>query len=154
MKLSSWVTEGSRSSPARCFWTACATKNSTIARPIAIRARCCLRASSLEEEFHLHAGELDDVMILERVRRRADLLPVHVGARRALDVGDEVALRPARKDRDLHARLAERSERLGELELLAGVGARQELDRAARLAGGGRRRGGGGPAGPLRGTAR
>src|SRR3954452_9368177 len=110
MKLSSCVMEGSRSSPARCFWRACATKNSTIARPIAIRARCRLRASSLEEEFHLDAGELDDVVVLEPMGRRADLLAVHVGPRRALDVGDEVALRPARQDRHLLPGLAERGE--------------------------------------------
>ena len=51
-------------------------------------------------------------------------------------MGDEVALRAARQHRDLHAGLAERGERLGELELLAGVGAREELDRAERLAAG------------------
>ena len=75
-------------------------------------------------------------MILQRVRRRADLLAVDLGTRRALDVGDEVALRPARQHRDLHAGLAERGERLGELELLAGVAARKQLDRAERLAAG------------------
>src|SRR4051812_42887042 len=140
MKLSSWVMKGSRPSRVGYIWAACAKHSSTIARPIAIRARCCLRVSSLEEEFHLHAGELDDVVILEPVGRRADLLAVHVGPRRALDMGDEVALRPAREDRHLHARLAERGERLGELELLAGVRPREKLDRAERLAGWARRR--------------
>src|SRR3989442_11208720 len=103
-------------------------KNSVIASPIAIRTRCCFRASGLEEEFHLHACELDDVMVLERVRRRPDLLAVHVGAVRALDVSDEITLRAAGEDRHLHARLTERGERLGELELLAGVRAGEQLD--------------------------
>src|SRR5918992_4988918 len=126
--LSSCETKASRPSRVGYSFMACATNNSTIARPIAIRTRCCFRASGLQEKFHLHAGELDDVVILERVRRRADLLPVHVGAGGALDMGDEVALRAAGEHRHLHARLAERGERLGELELLAGVGAREKLD--------------------------
>src|SRR5262245_66228748 len=140
MMLSSCATKASQPAPVRCFSIACTTKNSTIARPIAIRARCFLRASGLQEEFHLHARELDHVVVLERVRRRADLLAVHVWARRALDVGDEVALRTAGEDCDLHAGLAERGERLGELELLACIGAGQELDRAERLPRGARRR--------------
>src|SRR3954465_1304576 len=118
MKLSSWVMKASRPSRVGYMWAACATNNSTIARPIAIRARCRLRVSSLEEEFHLDAGELDDVVVLEPMGRRTDLLAVHAGPRRTLDVGDEIALRPAREDRHLHAGLAECGERLAELELL------------------------------------
>src|SRR2546425_479101 len=136
MMLSSWVTKGSLPSRVGYFSITCATKNSMIARPIAIRTRCCFRASGLEEEFHLHACELDDVMVLERVRRRPDLLAVHVGAVRALDVSDEITLRAAGEHRDLYAGLAERGERLGGLELLAGVCARQEVGRAERLPGG------------------
>src|SRR3954470_21129407 len=92
-----------------------------------------LPPSSLQKEFHLHAGELDHVVVLERSRRRSDLLAVQRRARRAFDVGNKVALRPARQHRDLNARLAERGERLIELELLAGVAAREELDRAQWL---------------------
>src|SRR3989449_10208913 len=120
MMLASWVTKGSLPSRVGYFSITCATKNSMIARPIAIRTRCCFRASGLEEEFHLDAGELDDVVVLERVRRRPDLLAVHVGTVGALDVSDEIPLRPPREHGDLNARLAERGERLGELELLAG----------------------------------
>src|SRR5258706_4414169 len=110
-------------------------KSSVIARPIAILAMFCFRtALGLEEEFHLHAGQLDHVVVLERVRRGADFLAVDGGTLVAFDVREEVALRPAREHRDLHAGLAERGERLGELELLAGVAAREELDGAERLA--------------------
>src|SRR5438105_13633937 len=141
MMWSSCETNGSLPSSVGYFSITWATKNSVIASPIAIRTRCCFRASGLEEEFHLHAGELDDVVVLERVRRRPDLLAVHVGTVGALDVSDEIPLRPPRQHGDLNAGLAERSEWLGELELLAGVRAGQELDRAERLAGGlGRRR--------------
>src|SRR5207244_4086992 len=136
MMWSSCETKGSLPSSVGYFSAAWPMKNSVIASPIAIRTRCCFRASGLEEEFHLHAGELDDVVVLERVRRRPDLLAVHVGAVGALDVSDEIPLRAAGEHRDLYAGLAERGERLGELELLAGVGARQELDRAERLPGG------------------
>src|SRR5262252_6164496 len=97
------------------------TKNSVIATPSAMRTMCCFMRppavdlrrrlggprrrellretprSSLQEEFHLHAGELDHVVILERGRRRTDLLAVYRRARRAFDVGDEVALRAARQ---------------------------------------------------------
>src|SRR5262245_15650185 len=139
MMLSSCATKGRRPSRVGYIPTACTTNSSTIARPIAIRAWRCLRASALQEEFHLHPGELDHVVILERVRRGTDLLAVHVGARRAFDVGDEVALRTAGQDRHLHAGLAERRERLGELELLAGIRPRKKLDRAERLARGARR---------------
>ena len=52
--------------------------------------------SALEEEFHLHARELDDIVILERVRRRADLLAVHRRSIRAFDVSKEIALRAPR----------------------------------------------------------
>src|SRR6267378_2595535 len=101
----------------------------------------CRSASSLQEEFHFHAGQLDHVVILERVRRGADLLAIDRGPVGPFHVRDEVALRPAGQHRDPDAGLAERSERLGELELLAGVGARQQLDGAERLRRLGGRRG-------------
>src|SRR5580765_6712030 len=113
-------------------------KNSVIARPTAIRTMCCFRGASellgLQEKFHLDAGELDHVVILERVRGGADLLAVHLGTLVAFDMGDEVALRPPRQHRDLNTGLAERGERLGELELLAGIPTGEQLDRAERLA--------------------
>src|SRR5919108_2489006 len=106
MMLSSCETKGSLpsglkyQSPIRYQWAAWPIKNSVIASPIAIRTRCCFRASGLEEEFHLDAGELDDVVVLERVRRRPDLLAVHVGTVGALDVSDEIPLRPPRQHGD------------------------------------------------------
>src|SRR5690606_38764706 len=60
------------------------------------------KPSGLEEKFHLHAGELDDIVVLEGVRGGADLMPVHRGAARAFDVSDEITLRPASKYRYLH----------------------------------------------------
>src|SRR6267378_1114345 len=130
MMLSSWVTK-----PMRSLRSASPTKNSTIARPSPILTMCCLRSalSGLQEEFHLDAGQFDDVVVLEGMGRGADFLAVDGGTLRAFDVGDEVALRPAGEHRDLHAGLAERSEGLGELELPAGVTAGQELDRAEGL---------------------
>src|SRR5688572_5172324 len=121
MKCSSFETKARRPSCVGYLPAACTTNSSTIARPIAMRARCRLRASGLQEKFHLHAGKLDDVVVLERVRRGADLLAVDVGARGALDVRDEVALGPPGQHRHLDTWLAQRSERLGELELLARV---------------------------------
>src|ERR671939_1769839 len=92
------------------------TKNPTIARPSPILARCCLSVglSGLQEEFHLDAGQFDDVVVLERVGRGADLLAVDRGALVAFDVGDEITLRPASEDRHLHAGLPERGEGLSE----------------------------------------
>src|SRR5260221_2672622 len=122
-------------------------ENSVIARPMAMRTMCCFMlppadgrsrrgwsrpGSAFEEEFHLHAGKLDDVMVLERGRRRADLLAIHCRAVRALDMSDEVALRPARQHRHLHPGLAERRERLVQLQLLACVAPREGLH-VARL---------------------
>src|SRR5690606_13330128 len=46
----------------------------------------------------------------------------------ALDMGDEVAVRPAGDHRDLAARLAERGQRLGELQLPPGIGTAEHLD--------------------------
>src|SRR5882672_3498328 len=137
MMLSSWVTK-----PMRSLRSASPTKNSTIARPSPILARCCLRSalSGLQEEFHLDAGQFDDVVVLEGMGRGADFLAVDAGTLHAFDVGDEVALRPPGEHGDLHARLAERGERLGELELLAGVAAGEELDRTQRLSAGRLRR--------------
>src|SRR5258706_4918100 len=120
--------------PTRYWYTAWPAKNSVIDSPIRILARCCL-TSGLVEELHLDAGDLDQIVVLERVRRRTDGLAVHGRTLRALDVGDEVALRAARQHGDLHAGLAERGERFRELELLAGIPARWQLDGAKRLRG-------------------
>src|SRR5258706_3296063 len=103
-------------------------KNSVMASPARIRTRYGFTqssggparpedptASALVEELHLDARDLDQVVVLERVRRGADRLAVDGGALRAFHVGDEIALRPAREHSHLHARLAQGGERLGEL---------------------------------------
>src|SRR4051812_50185742 len=90
--------------------------------------------SALQKEFHLDAGQFDDVVVLEGMGRGADLLAVDRGALVAFDMRYEVALRPAGEHGHLHAGLAERGERLGELELLAGVAARKKLNGAEGLA--------------------
>src|SRR6185295_7959119 len=117
----------------------CPRKSSVIARPIPILAiwRFSL---GLQEEFHLDACKLDHVVVLQRVRRRPDLLAVDRRAARAFNVGDEVALRTPGQHRHLGAGLAERGERLRQLEFFAGIGAREELDRTERLAWPGSRR--------------
>src|ERR1051325_8355247 len=142
MMLSSRVTK-----PMRSSRNASPTKKSTIARPRAILTICCFSVglSGLQEEFHLDAGQFDDVVVLERMRRRADFLSVRGGAPRAFDMRDEVSLRTPGEHGDLHARLAERREGLGEFELLAGVAPREKLDRTeglSRFSRGGRSRSG------------
>src|SRR5690348_3784225 len=122
MKLSSWVTNLTGYRPSA--WP---TRKSTIARPSPILTRCCLSfgLSGLQEEFHLDAGQFNDVVILEGVGRGADFLAVDRGPLVAFHMGDEIALRAPGEHRDLYAGLAERGEGLGELELLAGVAARK-----------------------------
>src|SRR5690349_5604297 len=103
-------------------------KKSVMTKPARIRARRCFtqssgartrrRPSALVEKLHLDARDLNEIVIFQRVRRRADRLAVDGGALGAFHVGDEVALRPAREHGDLHPRLAEGGEGLGELELL------------------------------------
>src|SRR5215472_15423553 len=99
-----------------------------MAKPRTIRTSCRFTWSSggparpgdptpsvLVEELHLDARYLDQVVVLERMRRGPDCLAVDGGALRAFHVGDEVALRPTREHRHLNAGLAERGERLREL---------------------------------------
>src|SRR5436853_7320736 len=137
MMLSRRVTK-----PLRSSRNASPTKKSTIARPRAILTMCCLSVglSGLQEEFHLDAGQFDDVVVLERMGRRADFLAVHRGAARAFDMRDEVSLGTPREHGDLDARLAERREGLGQLELLAGVAPGEKLDRTEGLSRFSRRR--------------
>src|SRR5271170_2328672 len=47
----------------------------------------------------------------------------------ALDMGDEMAVRTARNDRDLHARFTQRGQVLGQLEFLTRIRSGQNLDR-------------------------
>src|SRR6185436_6029285 len=114
----------------------CPRKKRQIASPSAIRTICCFtrpRPSALEEEFHLHAGQLDDVVVLQRVRRVADRLAIDRRLLRAFHMRDEVAVRAEREHRFLHVWLAERRQRLRELALLTGVRSREVLDHAGHL---------------------
>src|SRR5882672_3896591 len=126
MMLSSWV--------MNLIWNsfaACPRNTSVTMRPSAMRTMCCFRhppllrvcgpGSRLDEEFHLNPGQLDDVVIVQSVGLGVQGLAVQHGKARTLDVGDEEPLRAARDDRHLHSRLAERRERLGQVELLARV---------------------------------
>ena len=81
------------------------------------------RGSGLQEEFHLHPGKFDHVMVIQRVRLGVEGLAVYDRKACALYVGDEKALRPTRDDGHLDAGFAERRERLGEIELLARIAA-------------------------------
>src|SRR5947207_16001497 len=115
MMLSSWSMN-----PRWYRSVVCPRKKRQIASPSAIRTICCFtrpRPSALEEEFHLHAGQFDHVVILQRVRRVADRLAVYGGLLRAFDVRDEVAMRAACEHRDLHAGLPERRQRLLDAQL-------------------------------------
>src|SRR5437867_10431865 len=91
------------------------------------------RGSGLEEEFHLDPGKFDHVMVIQRVRLGVEGLAVYDRKARSLYVRDEKALRPTRDDGHLDAGFAERRERLGEIELLAGVDSRKKLQRGIFL---------------------
>ncbi len=87
-------------------------------------------SSLAQEEAHLHAGELNDVVVLQLARLSADRHAVHereAFGLAALDVHDVVALGAPRDGGNLHARTAERRQRFDELELAAGERARQHL---------------------------
>ena len=66
------------------------------------------------------------------VRLGIDRLPVNRRELRPLDVGDERALRTPCDDRHLDPRLAQRSQRLGQIKLAPGIGPIQDLDRTVR----------------------
>src|SRR6266853_1611128 len=68
-------------------------------------------------------------MVVQGVRLRVEGLAVHDRKARSLYVGDEKALGPTRDDGNLDAGFAERRERLGEIEFLAGVDSREKLQR-------------------------
>src|SRR6266571_3032868 len=129
MMLSSWAMNPIWESLAAC------PKNTSVTnKPSAIRTMCCFKLpppgqlaarpeSALDEKFHLDPGDLDDVVIVQGMRLRVDGLAVDYGEARSFDVGDEIPLRSARDDGDLNAGLAEGRERLGQFQLLAGIGA-------------------------------
>src|SRR5258708_11850408 len=72
-------------------------------------------------------------MVVQGVRLRVEGLAVYDRKARSLYVGDEKALGPTRDDGNLDTGFAERRERLGEIELLAGVDSREKLQRGIFL---------------------
>ena len=77
-------------------------------------------ALRLEEEFHLYAGNFDQIMIAKLQRLATHGSPIDGGEIRALDVGDEKPIRPPRDHRDLHARFADGGEILGQIKRASG----------------------------------
>src|SRR5687768_12624231 len=92
----------------------------------------------LEEEFHLYARELDDVVVVQLMRLRIERLAVDHRHSRTLDMGNKIAMRPPRDYGHLDPGLAEGGQVLDELELFAGRRSGQNLDRSelVRLLGG------------------
>src|SRR5579862_475154 len=85
--------------------------------------------SRLVEELHLHAGDLDQVVIAELASLGPEGAAVQCRVGGALHVSDEVAVRSLGDDGDLHARLADRGEVLGQVERATRGCAREHLDR-------------------------
>ena len=81
----------------------------------------------LKEKFHLYAGELDYIVILQEARLRIQSMPVHLGGGCALDVSDEIALGPTGNDGNLYTRLAQGGEVLHQVEFLSGPGTAENL---------------------------
>ena len=73
----------------------------------------------LEKEFHLHPCQFDDIVIIERVCLRVQCFAVDDGKAGAFDMRDEVTLRTARDDGNLHAGFAQGGQILGEFEFPA-----------------------------------
>src|SRR6185295_5270636 len=92
-------------------------------------SRSCPPRLLFQEKLHLHAGELDHVVVVQLVRLRIQRLAVHHREITAFDVRYEIALGAARDDRHLDAGLAQRREVLGELQLLAHARPGEDLDR-------------------------
>src|SRR5580704_11114191 len=85
---------------------------------------------SADEESHLDARQLDDVVVGELARLLADRRAVD--QRKLIlvlvvDADDEIAFRTARDGGHLYARAAQCRQCLGELELAPGKGTRQHL---------------------------
>ena len=74
----------------------------------------------LEEEFHLYAGDFDQIMVAQLQRLATHRGAVDGGKICALDVGDEKPARPSRDHRDLHAWFANGGEILGQIERASG----------------------------------
>ena len=85
------------------------------------------------EEPHLHARQLDHVVVDQAAGLGADRRAIDqriVVGPVGLDVHDVEAVGAARDGGDLHARAAQRGQRLGQLQLAAGECAGQHLQLA------------------------
>src|SRR5271170_5621507 len=82
------------------------------------------------EKSHLHASQLDDIIVGQPPRLGTDWHAVderEVIFLLAIDMDNEVAAGPSRDGRHLYARTSERGQGLGQFQLAAGKGARQHL---------------------------
>src|ERR1700722_15162819 len=110
--------------------------NSNAAESLPNRRRPLERHQPLAlEEPHLPARELPPIVVVQPSSLRSDRYTVDlriVVFLAAVHVHDEVAFGAAGNGRNLHARTAQSSERLGELEFAAGKGAAQHLELGLR----------------------
>ena len=89
-----------------------------------VRRRQATDPGLLVEKFHLGPGDLDNIVIVQRVRLGIERLAVDHRKIRTFNVRDEIALRAAGDDRHLHSRLAKGGKRLGQQKFLADICAR------------------------------
>lgn len=85
------------------------------------------RASGSEKKLHLHASQLNDVVVLQLMRLRAQRFTVNNGEIGTLDMRNEKTLRSFCDNGDLNSRLADSGERLAERQLSAGIRAGKYL---------------------------
>jgi hypothetical protein len=71
--------------------------------------RAASNFSGFEEEFHLYAGQLDNVMVAQLMRLGIKRLAIHHREIGTFHVGNEVTMWPLGNDRDLNTRFAQRS---------------------------------------------
>ena len=92
------------------------------------QAFLCRQIGRRIDELHLHAGQLDHVLVAQWVRGRTEVGAVDSREHLALDMRDEVAGWPARDHGDLVAGTADGRERLYRRQFAARIGAAQDLD--------------------------
>ena len=63
--------------------------------------------SALEEELHLHASQVDDVVVLQLLCLCIQRFAINHRVAGALDMGNEIALRTLGDNRDLNAWLTQ-----------------------------------------------
>ena len=62
----------------------------------------------LQEEFHFHTSQFDDIVVVELMCLSIERFAVDDRKMRALNVRDEITVRPARNYCHLHARFSQR----------------------------------------------